>query len=86
MQSKTKPWSRVLYGLGIRHVGSVNAQLLTQRFPTVELAEAEPTAIAAVYGIGSEIAQSVHQWFRIPAKKLDFTAQSSWGNLHLMWT
>jgi len=54
----------VLYGLGIRHVG-VNAQLLTQRFPTVEhLAEAEPTAIAAVY-IGSEIAQSVHQWFRI---------------------
>jgi len=30
---KTKPWSRVLYGLGIRHVGSVNAQLLTQRFP-----------------------------------------------------
>jgi len=32
-QSKTKPWSRVLYGLGIRHVGSVNAQLLTQRFP-----------------------------------------------------
>jgi len=26
----------VLYGLGIRHVGSVNAQLLTQRFPTVE--------------------------------------------------
>jgi len=53
-QSKTKPWSRVLYGLGIRHVGSVNAQLLTQRFPTVEhLAEAEPTAIAAVYGIGN---------------------------------
>ncbi len=67
-QSKTKPWSRVLYGLGIRHVGSVNAQLLTQRFPTVEqLAEAEPKALAAVYGIGSEIAQSVHQWFRIPA-------------------
>jgi len=47
----------------------VNAQLLTQRFPTVEhLAEAEPT-IAAVYGIGSEIAQSVHQWFRIPANQ-----------------
>lgn len=69
-QSKPKPWSRVLYGLGIRHVGSVNAQLLTQQFPTVEhLAEAEPSAIAAVYGIGSEIAQSVYQWFRIPANQ-----------------
>jgi DNA ligase (NAD+) len=68
--SKTKPWSRVLYGLGIRHVGSVNAQLLTQQFPTVEqLAAAEPEVIAAVYGIGSEIAQSVHQWFRIPANQ-----------------
>ena len=29
-QSKNQPWSRVLYGLGIRHVGSVNAQLLTR--------------------------------------------------------
>ncbi len=30
--SKTQPWSRVLYGLGIRHVGSTNAQLLTDKF------------------------------------------------------
>ncbi len=66
--SKTQPWARVLYGLGIRHVGSVNARLLSQQFPQVEyLAEAEPGAIAAVYGIGAEIAQSVYQWFRIPA-------------------
>lgn len=69
-QSKTKPWSRVLYGLGIRHVGSVNAQLLTQKFPMVEqLAAAEPADIAAVYGIGPEIAQSVSSWFRIPANQ-----------------
>lgn len=70
-ESKAKPWSRVLYGLGIRHVGSVNAQLLTQQFPMVEkLALAEPAEIAAVYGIGSEIAQSVYQWFRIPANQI----------------
>ncbi len=68
--SKTKPWSRVLYGLGIRHVGSVNAQTLTQKFPTVEqLAQAEIHDIAAVYGIGAEIAGSVHQWFRIEANQ-----------------
>jgi len=69
-QSKTQPWSRVLYGLGIRHVGNVNALSLTQQFPTVaQLAVAEPSAIAAVYGIGAEIAQSVHQWFRIEANQ-----------------
>jgi DNA ligase (NAD+) len=63
--SKSQPWSRVLYGLGIRHVGSVNAQVLTQTFSSVEqLAQASPEAIAAVYGIGSEIAQSVYQWFQ----------------------
>jgi DNA ligase (NAD+) len=68
--SKSKPWSRVLYGLGIRHVGSVNAQLLTQKFATVEqLAVAKTTDIEAVYGIGPEIAQSVHEWFRIPANQ-----------------
>lgn len=69
-QSKTQPWSRVLYGLGIRHVGNVNAQTLTQRFPTVEkLAAATPEDIASVYGIGTEIAQSVYQWFCIPANQ-----------------
>ncbi|ASC70677.1 DNA ligase [Halomicronema hongdechloris C2206] len=68
--SKTKPWSRVLYGLGIRHVGSVNAQLLVQHFRDVDaLAAAAPEAITAVYGIGPEIAQSVYQWFRVPANQ-----------------
>lgn len=66
-QSKTQSWSRVLYGLGIRHVGAVNAQVITQHFPSVEqLANAEQEAIAAIHGIGPEIAQSVYQWFRIP--------------------
>jgi len=69
-QSKAQPWARVLYGLGIRHVGSVNAFTLTQQFSTVEqLAAAEPGAIASVYGIGTEIAQSVYQWFRIGANQ-----------------
>ncbi len=63
--SKSQPWSRVLYGLGIRHIGSVNAQTLTQAFPKVEqLAQATPEQIEAVPGFGSEIAQSVSQWFQ----------------------
>ncbi len=69
-QSKNQPWSRVLYGLGIRHVGSVNAQLLTEKFTTVEqLAAAKQSDIEGVYGIGAEIAQSVYQWFRTPANQ-----------------
>ncbi|MFB2877599.1 NAD-dependent DNA ligase LigA [Floridanema aerugineum] len=69
-QSKTQPWARVLYGLGIRLVGSVNAQTLTQKFTNVEQLEtASATSIEAVYGIGAEIAQSVFQWFRVPANQ-----------------
>ncbi|MBW4507834.1 MAG: NAD-dependent DNA ligase LigA [Scytonematopsis contorta HA4267-MV1] len=68
--SKNQPWSRVLYGLGIRHVGSVNAQLLTEKFTTVEqLAEASTAKIEAIYGIGAEIADSIYQWFRIPSNQ-----------------
>lgn len=70
-ESRSQPWSRVLYGLGIRHVGSVNAQILSQQFSSVDLlAQAEPQAIAAIHGIGPEIAQSVHQWFQIPANQI----------------
>ena len=68
--SKNKPWSRVLYGLGIRHVGHVTAQVLAKKFITVEqLANAKVTDIAAIYGIGTEIAASVHQWFQSNANQ-----------------
>ncbi|MBW4650253.1 MAG: NAD-dependent DNA ligase LigA [Kastovskya adunca ATA6-11-RM4] len=68
--SKTQPWHRLLYGLGIRHVGSVNAQTLAAQFSSVEqLAQAKASDIEGVYGIGPEIAQSVSQWFSIPANQ-----------------
>jgi DNA ligase (NAD+) len=68
--SKTQPWARVLYGLGIRHVGIVNAQVLAEQFRDIEaLAAATPEGIASVYGIGSEIADSVCQWFQVPANQ-----------------
>ena len=63
--SKEQPWERVLFGLGIRHVGSVNAQLLARAFPqAADLAAAPPAEIEQVYGIGPEIAYSVHEWFQ----------------------
>jgi DNA ligase (NAD+) len=69
-ESKQQPWSRVLYGLGIRHVGSVNAQVLSEAFPSVEaLAAASIPEMAATYGIGEIIAQSIHDWFQNPANQ-----------------
>lgn len=69
-ESKNQPWARVLYGLGIRYVGSVNAQILTEKFPSVEeLAKATITEIESIYGIGEKIAQSVYEWFQIPANQ-----------------
>ncbi len=68
--SKAQPWHRVLYGLGIRHVGAVNAKVLATEFPSVDaIATAKIEAIEAVYGIGPEIAQSVYEWFRHPTNQ-----------------
>ena len=61
----------MLYGLGIRHVGTVNAKTLTQAFPSVDaLAVADPETISAVHTIGPEIAQSVADWFHLPANQV----------------
>ena len=69
-KSKSKPWSRVLYGLGIRHVGSSIAQTVTEKFDSVDkLAAAKVTDIEAIYGIGVEIAESIYKWFRIEANQ-----------------
>jgi DNA ligase (NAD+) len=62
--SKTKPYDRVLYGLGIRLVGTTIAKLLAKNFPDIQqLASADLETITNVHGIGAEIAQSVQNWF-----------------------
>ena len=67
-RSRQQPWERVLYGLGIPHVGVVTAQTLAQHFPAPELlAQARAEDIAQIYGIGAEIAEAVVAWFADPA-------------------
>jgi DNA ligase (NAD+) len=62
--SKQRPFGRVLFALGIPHVGDVNAQLLADEFGSIDaLADAAPEDIAAVEGIGQVIAESVSSWF-----------------------
>ena len=71
--SKAQPWHRQLYGLGIHHVGEVNAKALAKVFPSAaELAQAAletPELITAVFGIGAEISQSLAQWFATEANQ-----------------
>ncbi|MGC1198623.1 MAG: NAD-dependent DNA ligase LigA [Geitlerinemataceae cyanobacterium] len=70
-ESKKQPWARVLYGLGIRHVGSVNAKTIADRFTRVEeLAKASEAELTAIYGIGEEIARAIVAWFQIPANQI----------------
>lgn len=66
-QSKQQPWHRQLYGLGIRHIGEVNAKALAAAYPnSASLAAAEPESIAALHGIGPEISSSLQQWHANP--------------------
>jgi DNA ligase (NAD+) len=68
--SKEQPLSRLLFGLGIRHVGAEAAQLLARHFGTLDtLAAASLDEIGEVHGIGPVIAQSVHDWFRDPRER-----------------
>lgn len=65
--SKKRPVSRVLFALGIPHVGAENAELLMRRFRSIDaLRKASVEEISAVTGIGPMIAQSVWQFFRDP--------------------
>lgn len=62
--SKAQPLSRLLFGLGIRHVGAGAAELLARHFGHLEkLRNASADEIAAVHGIGETIAHSVRAWF-----------------------
>jgi len=66
--SKTQPLSRLLHALGIRHVGSIAAQLLAQHFGTLDaLTSASADDILNVRGIGATIAHGVVAYFSDPA-------------------
>lgn len=65
--SLAKPFARVLFGLGIRHVGKTVAENLARAFGSIDaLAAAEVDQIAFVDGVGPEIAQSVYDFLRVP--------------------
>lgn len=59
-ESRTRGFARVLFGLGVRHVGETAAQLLAQSFGSAErLFQASAGEIAAVHGIGATTAEAL---------------------------
>ena len=64
--SRQQPFPRVLFGLGIRHVGETAAGLLADEFREVaSLMQASPERIMEIPGIGPEIARSVADYFEV---------------------
>jgi DNA ligase (NAD+) len=62
--------SHLLFGLGIRHVGSTAAELLARRFGTLDaLAAADESEIVGVRGIGATIGHAVTSFFADPTAR-----------------
>ncbi|HEX2723210.1 MAG TPA: NAD-dependent DNA ligase LigA, partial [Gemmatimonadaceae bacterium] len=69
-ESKKQPLSRLLAALGIRHVGSIAAQLLAKHFGTLDaVASATVDDIMAVRGVGATIAEGVVSYFADPSAR-----------------
>ena len=65
--SKENELDKLLFGLGIRHVGAKVARILAEEFGTVKnLLEAQPEQLAAIRDIGDKIAESVVTWLSVP--------------------
>ena len=68
--SKEQPLARILFALGIFHVGGEVAELLTQNFNSLEdLTGAAVEDLTEIPGIGPKIAESIIDYFQVPANR-----------------
>lgn len=64
-KSKEKPFHRVLYALGIRHIGAGVAQLLAEHYHSItELQNASFEDLRSIYEVGPKIAESIVRFFK----------------------
>ena len=65
--SRAQPLSKLLFALGIEHVGEIAAREIARHFGTMDaIANASRDDILAVHGIGETIADSIAEWFANP--------------------
>jgi len=68
--SKSRDLWRLIYGLGIRHVGERTAGILARQFGSLErLGQATVEELDEVHEIGLTMAQSIRDWFDDPGNK-----------------
>jgi DNA ligase (NAD+) len=64
--AKDRPLSRLLYALGIRHVGRTVAETIVEHFASIDaIAETTGDELVAIDGVGPVIAESVVDWFQV---------------------
>ena len=69
--SKENSAEKLLFGLGIRHVGSKASQLLLQHFHSIEnLAQADPEEVASIESLGGVISKSLQTYFETEGSKI----------------
>lgn len=70
MASKTVPFERVLFALGIRYVGETVAKILVKAFKNIDdLMSASIEQLTDTNEIGDRIAQSMIDWFAVPQNR-----------------
>jgi len=79
-KSKEKPFEKVLFSLGIRHVGETIAKKLAQHFKNIDaLAQASVEEIEGVQDIGRRIAESVKEYLDNPIHQQQIAALKNYG-------
>ena len=65
--SKGRSFARVLFGLGIRHVGKTTAEAIAAAYPSMDaLSAAGEDELAGIYGVGPKVAHGMWLFFRTP--------------------
>jgi DNA ligase (NAD+) len=69
-KSKHRRLSRLIYGLGIRHVGKYAAQILATHFQSIEaLANSDTEELKTIFGLGEKSAESIASFFTLDENK-----------------
>jgi DNA ligase (NAD+) len=69
-ESRNNDLYRLIYGLGIRHVGERTAQILADTFDSIdELMDSDEQRLAAIFEIGPVVAAAIAEWFKEPRNR-----------------
>lgn len=86
VESKKNELDKLLFALGIRHVGAKVARILATEFGSMEkLQQAQPEELAQIRDIGDKIAESVVTWLNVPAN-IDLVERLAAAGLTMTFT